>query len=744
MESVPGHRNVSPRALFRRIRTCATAFEQSCPAAFFLLAAITAVLSARGNGFPFVLIPAVSVLLVWALIPTRDALARFALPMLPALIVALIWAGQQRNFIADAAGRTHFAAEAELIIDDPSASARSGEAFRVRNLQCRVKRFRYGANAPWMEFEGTSPRVLLDRGRGEDAVNVPLGFGDTVLAKGVFSAPEPPLFPGSFDYAAYLEHEGIYEVFRPESESLEFVSHGKGFRRTLYDLRDAVLAAVCRGFRSVENARMAGAMLGGRRIALEKETRAGFLSSGTIHILTVSGTHVGIFASLLLLLLVWVPFRKRCVFVLVPLLFYALSTGMREPAMRAYVMIAAFLILRSLLLATSHINTLMLAAYVILVISPASLLKPGMYYSFLSVALLLSLPRDVGSLLLGFLSRKLSQPLLVRYTSVWRIRTAHWMRILLSAIAATAVASLGSGVLSILYQGLFPVSAVPANLLVMPLAYLAFVAAGITLLFSWAGPVGLFFSGLLEQVFRLIGWLGRFFGGLCETAIPRPPVWTVVLFLAALFYLFHAKHWRRAVSALALMVALFAFWWLRAAFLPAEVLIVDGGGSELEPAIVVTDPALGRADVVNVPDYRTGSALADYLHERGITVCRSVAVSSGRKASFDGLDTFAAQMPILDIYSPSNALSKMPDGPVVTAYPYEGGIRSYSLSGDFFSFSIGTIDGILLSNHTGRGHLTLKEDGIPFWDAEIRQTSVRRLHIRRIDAITPKVATRKD
>ena len=744
MESVPGHRTVSPRALFRRIRTGATALEQTCPAALFLLAAVTAVLSVRGNGFSFALIPAASVLLVWALVPTRDALIRFALPMLPALFVALSWAGQQRNLIADVAGRAHFAAEAELTIDDPSASGRNGEAFRVRNLQCCVKRFRYGANAPWLEFEGKLPRVLLDCGRGEDTVSVPLGFGDTVLAKGVFSAPEPPLFPGSFDYAAYLEHEGIYEMFRPESESVEVISSGKGFRRMLYDIRDAMLAAVCRGFRSEENARMAGAMLGGRRISLEKETRTGFLSSGTIHILTVSGTHVGIFASLLLLLLVWVPFRKRCVFVLVPLLFYALSTGMREPAMRAYVMIAAFLILRSLLLATSHINTLMLAAYVILTISPASLLKPGMYYSFLSVALLLSLPRDVGSLLLGFLSRKLSQPLPVRYTSVLRIRTSHWIRVLLSAFAATAVASLGSGVLSILYQGLFPVSAVPANLLVMPLAVLAFIAAGMALLFSWMGSVGLFFSEVLEQVFRLIGWLGRFFGGLCETAIPKPPVWTVVLFLAAMFYLLHAKRWRRAAFALALMTALFVFWCFRAAFFPAEVLIVDGGGSELEPAIVVTDPALGRADVVNVPDYRTGSALADYLHEHGITACRSVAVSSGRKASFDGLDTFAAQIPVLDIYAPSNAQSKMPDGPVVTALPYEGGVRSYRLSDDIFSFSIGTIDGILLSNHTGRGHLTLKENGVPFRDADIQQTSAQRLHIRRIEAVPPQATTRKD
>ena len=258
-----------------------------------------------------------------------------------------------------------------------------------------------------------------------------------------------------------------------------------------------------------------------------------------------------------------------------------------------------------------------------------------------------------------------------------------------------------------------------------------------TLLFSWAGPVGLFFSGMLEQIFRLIGWLGRFFGGLCETAVPRPPVWTVVLFLAALFYLLHTRHWRRAVPALVLMTALFAFWCLRASFFPAEILVVDGGGSELEPAVVVTDPALGRADVVNVPDYRTGSALADYLHERGITACRSVAVSSGRKASFDGLESFAARMPVLEISCPPNALSKMPDGPAVTALPYDSAGRSCDLSGELFSFSIGTIDGILLSNHLGRGHLTLKKDGIPLRDADLQQTSVRRLHIQPLESFIP-------
>jgi len=736
MESVPEHRiRISPRALLRRARRSAAGLEQSCPAAFFLLAAVAAVLSVRGDGFPFVLIPTASVLLVWALIPLRDALLRFALPMAPALIASLIWSAQQHNFIAEETGHARFAAEAELTVDDPSASMQPGRAFREKNLQCLVNRFRYGANAPWIEFKGVAPRVVMNFRRGGEIGNLPLGFGDVVRAEGVFSAPEPPLFPGSFDYAAYLEREGIFELFRPDS--LEVVSRGRGFRRMLYDWRDAALAKICSGFRDPENTRMACAMLGGRRIALEKETRAGFLSSGTIHILTVSGTHVGIFASLLLLLLIWVPFRKRCLIVLAPLLLYALSTGMREPAMRAYVMISIFLVLRSLLLRAPHINSLMLAGYVILVISPASMMKPGMHYSFLAVALLLSLPPDLGSRALGIFSRKLTQPLPAQYLPAWRRRTAFCLRVLLSTVIATSVASLGSGVLSSLYQGLFPISSVPANMLVMPLAYLVFLFAGVTFAFAWL-PLALhLLSGAMETVFRLIGWIGRFFGGLFETSVPKPPVWTVAMFLALLFFALKTRSWRRGMAAASLMIALAVFWGLRASFLSPEILIVDGGGTELEPAVVVTDPALGRADVVNVPDYRTAMTIADYLRSRGITVCRTVAVSSGRKSSFDGLDAFAGEIPVLNVYCPKNALKKMPDGPAVTVLPHDGTSVSYRLSDKQFLFSVGTIDGVLLSNQTGGGRLTLRENGMAIHDAEIPQTSVQRLQIQPLERTNP-------
>lgn len=72
-------------------------------------------------------------------------------------------------------------------------------------------------------------------------------------------------------------------------------------------------------------------MLFGCRQGIEYQTRLDFIRSGTIHILTVSGLHIGMFAGVMFLLLAFLPFRMRCV--IVPLLtaLYALSTGLQMP-----------------------------------------------------------------------------------------------------------------------------------------------------------------------------------------------------------------------------------------------------------------------------------------------------------------------------------------------------------------------------------------------------------------------------
>ena len=735
MESAPGHGTLSPKALLGSCRRSAESLSCTCPGFFFMLAAVIAVLSVWGNGFPFVcFVPAASILLAGLLLPLNRALVRFAIPMLAVLISAWHWDASRRDVIAETAGRARFAAEAELVVADPSASMQPGEAFRVSRITCRVKRFRYGPGGEWIEFDAPYPEVLLDCG-ADGPASVPLGYGDLIRSNGYFAPPDKPLLPGGFDYAAYLERDGIHEIFHPAT--FEIVSRETGFRHTLYRLRDACLARICAGFESAENIRLAGAMLGGRRISLTKETRAGFLSSGTIHILSVSGTHVAIAASLLLFLAAWMPFRSRCLVVLLPLLLYTLSTGMREPAMRAFVMIGVFLSLRALLIGHSRMNSLMLAAYAILLVSPGSLFKPGMHYSFTTVGLFLCLPGEIGQQLYGFLTRARIRSV----PPVYLPRTMLWTEIascrVLSMFTGAAVACLGGGVLSILYQGMFPVSAVPANILVLPLAYLVFILAVPSLVFAWIPPVANVFSVLLEQVFRLIAWTGRFFGGLCETSVPKPPAWTVAVFLAAFILLLRMRRFRPAVILAALLAALFASWCFRTKFLPPEILVAEGPGAGTEPAVVVTYPELGRADVVNVPDYRLGCDLADWLTSRGIESCRVVAVSSGRKGSFGGLDAFSTRIPVLDVLCPSNAVSKMPAGPVVTALPYDGAFGRCDLSGELFSFTLGTISGELLSNTDGNGRLTLRRNGVVLRDSALEPGSSYRIHTQPLERTVP-------
>ena len=86
-----------------------------------MLAAVIAVLSVRGNGFPFVcFVPAASILLAGLILPLNHALARFAIPMLAVLISACLWDASRRDVIAETAGRARFAAEAELVVADIS------------------------------------------------------------------------------------------------------------------------------------------------------------------------------------------------------------------------------------------------------------------------------------------------------------------------------------------------------------------------------------------------------------------------------------------------------------------------------------------------------------------------------------------------------------------------------------------------------------------------------------------------
>ncbi|MFC1709113.1 ComEC/Rec2 family competence protein [Candidatus Omnitrophota bacterium] len=129
------------------------------------------------------------------------------------------------------------------------------------------------------------------------------------------------------------------------------------------------------------------AIILGDRSGLSKEAYSVFKYTGTVHILAISGLHIGIIIFILLIFLKSIRIKPKMRFVLtvVFLLFYSFMTGLRPSVVRAVIMGTTFL-LSFLVKREYHVyNSLALAAIVILAIWPWQVFDIGFQLSFISV-----------------------------------------------------------------------------------------------------------------------------------------------------------------------------------------------------------------------------------------------------------------------------------------------------------------------------------------------------------------------
>jgi len=112
------------------------------------------------------------------------------------------------------------------------------------------------------------------------------------------------------------------------------------------------------------------------------------METGTVHLLAISGLHVGIVAGALFLSLrlVFVPRRRAVILVAAAIVFYTLLTDARPPAVRAMILVLAFCASTYLGRPQLAFNSLAAAALVVLALSPADLFRTGVHLSFVCVA----------------------------------------------------------------------------------------------------------------------------------------------------------------------------------------------------------------------------------------------------------------------------------------------------------------------------------------------------------------------
>ena len=212
--------------------------------------------------------------------------------------------------------------------------------------------------------------------------------------------------PGSFDYRRHLAFRNIFASASVSPKSFVVKMHrekNSPFSQAMARSRAAVSALVEKGTskRPKEVGGVMKALLTGDRSALSQETRDIFSRIGTAHLLAISGLHIGIVASMTfwffrfllgrserVLLAAWAT-KGAALLSLFPVLFYGLLAGMSPSTQRAVVMVAIFMLGLLFERERDPINTLAVAALVILIVRPPALFAISFQLSFSAVLAIL-------------------------------------------------------------------------------------------------------------------------------------------------------------------------------------------------------------------------------------------------------------------------------------------------------------------------------------------------------------------
>lgn len=250
------------------------------------------------------------------------------------------------------------------------------------------------ASIDWLyrgqDWERVSGHVLLYFAK--DSIPPALPYGSALMLRQPLQRITRSGNPGSFDYATYCARQDIhYQAFlRKGSYSVLNGSNRNKVTAFLIRTRNVVLGIIRKALPAEKTYSVAEALLIGYRDDLDKNLVLAYSNTGVVHIIAISGLHLGMIYGLLLLLLK--PFRKqrwlhwgKPLIILSVLWCFSLLAGAGASILRSVVMFSFIVMGESLGQRTRIFNTLAASAGCLLAYNPYFLWDLGFQLSYTAV-----------------------------------------------------------------------------------------------------------------------------------------------------------------------------------------------------------------------------------------------------------------------------------------------------------------------------------------------------------------------
>lgn len=334
----------------------------------------------------------------------------------------------------------------------------------------KPKTYKIIAEAQWVAHgdtltPATGKLLLYLSKKGYDSS---LRYGDCIIIKNKLETPPTQIDSSDFNYALWLARQNIhYQAFLLQGDYTKTTQHqANPLFAFAYRARSYFDNTLHTYLPDSNTYSVATAIVLGLRNHIDDELTDAYARTGTIHILAVSGLHVGAIYLALAGLLAWVGKRKKwaavvkALILLCGLWLYALLTGLSPSVVRATTMFSFIAVGNAMGRKTNLFNSLAAAALFTLAIDANAIFKIGFQLSYLAVA-------GIGLLY---------TPLVNLLTPKTWLLTKIWQLLCVSFAAQVATFPLG-----IYYFHQFPNYFLVSNLLIVPLAMLA-VYLGLLLL----------------------------------------------------------------------------------------------------------------------------------------------------------------------------------------------------------------------------------------------------------------------
>ncbi len=218
--------------------------------------------------------------------------------------------------------------------------------------------------------------------------NLNFKYGDKVQVFGKLSQPYWSGNIGTFNYKKYLERHHVYGVMKiKDAENIKIVAMNEGnfIIGKALALKNVIKMINKRSLPDPQAAMLNGILLGMRE-DIPQQIFDMFRKSGIVHILAVSGLHVG-----LILLMFWgflklcrIPKKVAALILILLVILYCMVTGMRDPIFRTTIMALAVLTAIIIDREQNLYISMSLACLALLFINPYSLFNAGFQLSFIA------------------------------------------------------------------------------------------------------------------------------------------------------------------------------------------------------------------------------------------------------------------------------------------------------------------------------------------------------------------------